>query len=162
MTSGIPTRGVVEASAAPAITLAMTTGANLRRTRATVTMMYGHSDVVLATIAKNQMVTRETATPILAGLTAIATIESAIARSRMHSPDMFTCLAGRSASSFTTAIASTPCAAHRAVSPLAEAPRRGVRRPVVTCDCRGLEQWSRPCRVGRLAASLSPSRSPGC
>jgi dihydroxyacetone kinase len=73
-------------------------------------MMCGRSDAVLATIAKNQTKTGGTATAILAGLTAIATIEAAIARSRMHSLDMFTCLADQSASSFTTAIANTPCA----------------------------------------------------
>lgn len=106
---------------APAITIAMATGANLRRARATVTMMHGRSDVVLAAIAKNQIKTGGTATAILAWLTAIATIENAIARSRMHSPDMFTCLADQSASSFTTAIATTPCAA----------PNPGRSRPLV-------------------------------
>ena len=45
----------------------MTTGANPKRARATVLMMHGHSDVVPATIAKNQIKTRETATAILAG-----------------------------------------------------------------------------------------------
>lgn len=119
--SGTPTRGVVEASAAPAITVAMTTGVNPRRARATVMMMHGQSDAVLATIAKNQIKTGGTTTTILAGLTAIAMIENAIARSRMHSPDMFTCLADQSASSFTTAIASTPCAV----------PNRGRSRPSV-------------------------------
>jgi PAS domain S-box-containing protein len=48
---------------------------------------------------------------IPAGPTEIATIENAIARSRMHSADMFTCLADQSASWFTTGIATTPCAA---------------------------------------------------
>jgi hypothetical protein len=112
--------------AAPAITIAMTTGANLRTARATVMMMHGHSGAVLATIAKNQIKMRETATPILAGLIAIATIENAIARSRMHSADMFTCLADQSASSFTTAIANTPCAA----------PNHGRSRPL------GHSEWS--------------------
>ena len=96
---------------APAITIAMTTGANLRRAHATVMMMHGHSDAVLAAITKNQITTRETATPILAGLTGIATIENAIQNSETHSADMFTCRAGASVSSFTTAIASTRCAA---------------------------------------------------
>jgi hypothetical protein len=63
----------------PAITIAMTTGANLRRARATVMMMHGRLNVVLATLAKNQIKTRETATPILAGPTEIATMEKAIA-----------------------------------------------------------------------------------
>ena len=95
----------------PAITIALTTVANLRRAHATVMMMHGHSDVVLPTIAKNEIKTGETATPILAGLTGIATIENAIQRSETHSADMFTCRAGASVSSFTTAIASTPYAA---------------------------------------------------
>jgi hypothetical protein len=73
--------------------------------------MHGHSDAVLATIAKNRVKMGGTATAILAGLTAIATIENAIATSRIHSPATFTCLADESASSFTTAIANTPCAA---------------------------------------------------
>ena len=55
------------------------------------------------------------------GPTATATIENAIARSRTHSPNMFTCLADPSASSFTTAIANTLCAA----------PNRGRSRPLV-------------------------------
>ena len=49
------------------------------------------------------------------------TIEHAIARSPMHSADMFTCLADQSASSCTTAIANTPCAA----------PSPGRSRPLV-------------------------------
>ena len=73
-------------------------------------MMHGHSDVVLAMTGKDRIKTRETAITILAGPTAIATVVNAIERSRMHSPDMFTCLADQSASSFMTAIASTPCA----------------------------------------------------
>ena len=94
----------------PAITIAMTTGANLRRARATVMMMHGQPDVVLATIVKNQIKTGETAKAILDGPTAIAAMENAIARPRMHSADTFACLADQSASSFTTAM-STPCAA---------------------------------------------------
>jgi hypothetical protein len=101
--------------------IVITTGANLRRAHATAMMMHGHSDVVLATIAKNQIKTGETAMMILAGPTAIATVARAIARSRMHSPDKCTSLADRSASSFTTAIANTPCAA----------PNRGRSRPLV-------------------------------
>ena len=46
---------------APAITIAMTTGANLRRARATAMTMHARSDVVLATIGKNQIMTGETA-----------------------------------------------------------------------------------------------------
>jgi len=112
---------------APAITIAMTTGANLRRARATVMMMHGHSDAVLATIGKNQIKTRETATTIFAGLTGIAKIENAFQRSETHSADMFSCRAGASASSFTTAIASTPCAV----------PNLGRSRPSVHSE------WSR-------------------
>ena len=110
-TSGTPRRRVVEAAAAPAIPIPMTTGANPRRARATVMMMHGQSDAVLATIAKSQNKTRETATPILAGLTAIATIENAIARSRMHSPAMFTYHVDQSANWFMTVVATTLCAA---------------------------------------------------
>jgi hypothetical protein len=40
------------------------------------------------------------------------------------------------------------------VLPLAEAPRRSVRRPVVTRDRRGLEQWPRPSGVG-LSSRIS-------
>jgi hypothetical protein len=101
--------------------IVITIGANLRRAHATVMMMHGHSDAVLATIAKNQIETGGIATAILAGPTEIATIENAIARSRMHSADMFTCLADRSGNSFTTAIANSLCAA----------PNPGRSRPLV-------------------------------
>ena len=104
--------------------IVMTTGASLGHAPATVTMMHGRSDVVLATIAKNQIKTGGIATAILAGLTAIATIENAVARSRMHSADMFTCLADQSVNSFTTAIANTPCAA----------PNPGRSRPLVPSE----------------------------
>ena len=106
---------------APAITIAMATGANLRRAHATVMMMHGHSDVVLPTIAKNQIKTREAAITILAGPTAITTVVNAIGRLGTRSHATCTCLADRSASWFTTAIASTPCAI----------PNRGRSRPSV-------------------------------
>jgi hypothetical protein len=81
----------VEATEVPAITIVMTAGANLRRVRATAMMMHGRLDAVLATIDKNQIKTGGIATAILAGPTEIATIETAIARSPVHSADMFTC-----------------------------------------------------------------------
>lgn len=81
----------------------------------------GRSDVALETTGKDQTDTDRIAITIPAGPTEIATIENAIARSRMHSADMFTCLADQSASSFTTAIANTPCAA----------PNPGRSRPLV-------------------------------
>ena len=100
----------------------MTTGANTRRAPAiAMTMMRGRSDLVLETTGKGQTATDRIAITIPAGPTEIATIENAIARSRMHSADMFTCLADQSASSFTTAIANTPCAA----------PNRERLRPLV-------------------------------
>jgi hypothetical protein len=102
----------VEAAAAPAIAIVMTTGVNLRPARViAMTMMRGRLDVVLETIGNGQTDTDRIAITIPAGPTENATIENAIARSQMHSADMFTCLADQSASSFTTAIASTPCAA---------------------------------------------------
>jgi hypothetical protein len=121
-TSGIPRRRVVEAAAAPAIAIVMTTGANLRRARAiAMTMTRGRLDVVLETTSKGQTDTDRIAITIPAGPTEIATIENAIARPRMRSVDMFTCLADPSASSFTNAIANTPCAA----------PNPGRSRPLV-------------------------------
>jgi hypothetical protein len=95
----------VEAAAAPATTIAITTGDN--RTLGRVTPMMatsGRSDEAPETTGKGQTRRDETAIATPAGTTATATIESAIARSRMHSADMFTCLADESASSFTTAI----------------------------------------------------------
>jgi hypothetical protein len=112
----------VEAAAAPATTIAITTGANLRRARAIAkTMMRGRLDAVLETTGKGQTGTDRIAITIPAGPTGIATIENATATSRMPSADMFTCLADQSASSFTTAIANTPCAA----------PNPGRSRPLV-------------------------------
>jgi hypothetical protein len=100
----------VETAAAPATTIAITTGDNRTLGRATVMMVTcGLSDAVLEPTGKAQTDTDRIAIP--AGPTEIATIENAIGRSRMHSADMFTCLADQSASSFTTAIANTPCAA---------------------------------------------------
>jgi len=102
----------VAAAAAPAIATVTTTGANLRSPHAiAITMTHGHSDAALAMTDKGQMGTEGIAITIPAGPTEIATIENAIARSAMHSADMFTCLADQSANSFTTAIANTPCAA---------------------------------------------------
>jgi hypothetical protein len=43
-------------------------------------MMHGRSDAVLATIGRGRIKTRETATTILAGPTAIATVVTAIAK----------------------------------------------------------------------------------
>jgi hypothetical protein len=112
----------VEAAAAPATTIAITTGGNRTLGLATATMATrGRSDAALETTVKGQTSTDAIATTILDGPTAIATVENAIARSRMHSADMFTCLADQSASSFTTAIANTPCAA----------PNPGRSRPLV-------------------------------
>jgi hypothetical protein len=111
-TSGTPRRRVAAAAAAPAIAIVMATGVNLRRGRGiAITMTPGHSDAALAMTVKGQMGTEGIAITILAGPTEIATIENAIAKSRIHSADMFTCLADPSASSFTTAIANTLCAA---------------------------------------------------
>jgi hypothetical protein len=86
-----------------------------------MTMTRGRLDVDLETTGKGQTDTDRIAITIPAGPTEIATIENAIARLRMHSADMFTCLADQSASSFTTAIANTPCAA----------PNPGRSRPLV-------------------------------
>ncbi len=74
-----------------------------------MTMTHGHSDAALAITGKGQIGSEGIA--ITMWPTEIATIENAIARSPMHSADMFTCLADPSASSCTTAIANTPCAA---------------------------------------------------
>jgi hypothetical protein len=105
-TNGTPRHRVVEAAAAPAIAIVMTTGANLRSARAiAMTTMRGRSDVVLETTGKGQPSTDGIAITIPAGPTEIATIENAIQRSETHSADMFTCLADPSASSFTTAMA---------------------------------------------------------
>jgi hypothetical protein len=102
----------VEAAAAPATTIAITTGDNRTLGRATAMMATsGRSDEAPETTGKGQTGTDGIATTIRAGPTETATIENAIARPRMHSADMFTCLADQSASSFTTAIATTPCAA---------------------------------------------------
>jgi hypothetical protein len=69
-------------------------------------MMHGRLNVVLATLAKNQIKTRETATPILAGPTEIATMEKAIA--------------------------TTPCAAQNpGRTDIARARLRSARRPAV-------------------------------
>ena len=76
-----------------------------------MTMMRGRSDVVLETTGKGQTDTNRIAITIPNGPTEIATIENATARSRMRSADMFTCLGDPNASSGTTAIANTPCAA---------------------------------------------------
>jgi hypothetical protein len=90
----------------------MTTGANLRRARAiAMTMMRGRLDAVLETTGKRQTGTEAIAITIPAGQTEIATIENAIAKSRMHSLATFTCRVDQSANWFMTAIASTPCAA---------------------------------------------------
>ena len=94
------------------IAIVTTTGANLRSAHAiAITMTHGHSDAVLAITGRGQIRTEGIAITIPAGPTEIATIENAIARSPMHSADMFTCLAEPSANSCTTAIANTPCAA---------------------------------------------------
>jgi hypothetical protein len=71
----------------------------------------GRSDEVPETTRKGQTLRDESAIMIPAGPTEIATIESAIATSQTHSRATFTYLADQSASSFTTAIANTPCAA---------------------------------------------------
>jgi hypothetical protein len=91
----IPTRRVVEAAAAPASAIVMTTGANLGPARATAKMTtFGRSAAVLETIGKDRTGMGGTAIMIPAGPTAIATIENAIAGSETHSPDTFTCRAG--------------------------------------------------------------------
>ena len=56
-------------------------------------MTRGRSDVVPETTGKGQTGIEATAITIPAGPTETATIENAIARSRMHSADMFICLA---------------------------------------------------------------------
>jgi hypothetical protein len=92
--------------------IAITTGDNRTLGPATAMMATsGRSDAALETTGKGQTSTDAIVITIPAGRTEIATIENAIARSRMHSPDMYTCLVDQSASSFTTAIANTPCAA---------------------------------------------------
>jgi len=106
--SGAPTQRVLEAAAAA---IAMTTGLNLRRTRAIAMMMHGRSDAVLATIGKGRIKRRETATTIMVGPSAIATVVNAIERPETRSRATCTCRVGRSASWFATAIASTPCVA---------------------------------------------------
>lgn len=121
-TSGTRGRGAAEPAAAPATTNAITTADNPMLGRAiAMTMTRGRSDVVLETTGKGQTSTDGIAITIPDGPIEIATIENAIARSRMHSADMFTCLADQSASSFTTGIANTPCAA----------PSPGRSRPLV-------------------------------
>src|SRR4029450_7640259 len=107
-----PTHRAVEAGAAPATTIAITTGDNRTLERATAMMATsGRPDEAPETTGKGQTGIEASAITIPAGRTEIATIENVIARSRMHSADMFTCLADQSASSFTTAIANTRCAA---------------------------------------------------
>ena len=111
-TSGIRTLQVAAAAAAPAIAIVMTTGAKLRRGPAiAMTMTRGRSDAVLETTGKGQTDTDRIAITIPAGPTEIATIENAIARSRMRSADMFTCLADQSASWFRIEIGNTHYAA---------------------------------------------------
>jgi hypothetical protein len=66
----------------------------------------------------------ESAFTIPAGPTEIATIENAVATSRVHSHATFICLVDGSANSFTTAIASTPCAA----------PNRGRSQPLARSE----------------------------
>ena len=120
-------------------------------------MTRGRSDVVPETTGKGQTGIEATAITIPAGPTEIATIENAIQRPETHSTDTFTCRAGASASSFTTAIPSTPCAA-----PNRERSRPWVQfewSPVVisattmgarlipglaTCDIFANKGWSRP------------------
>ena len=120
--SGTPTRRAVEAAAAPATTIAITPGDNRTLGHATAMMVTsGRADEAPETTGKGQTDTDRIAITIPAGPTEIATIENAIARFRMHSADMFTCLADQSASLFTTAIVNTPCAA----------PNPGRSRPLV-------------------------------
>ena len=120
--SGTLTRGAVEAAAVPPTTIAITTGDNRTLGRVIARMATrGRSDEALETIGKGQTHIEAIAITIPDGPTEIVMIENAIARSRMRSADMFTCLADRSASSSTTAIASTPCAA----------PNRERSRPLV-------------------------------
>jgi hypothetical protein len=107
--------------AALATKIAITTGDNPTLAPATTTIFTsGRSDVILETTGKGQTRRDEAATTIPAGPTEIVTIENAIARCRMHSADMFTCLADQSASWFTIEIASTRCAA----------PNHGRSRPL--------------------------------
>jgi hypothetical protein len=74
--------------------IAITTGDNRTLERATAMLATsGRSDAALATTDKGQTGTEGIAIPIPAGPIEIATIENAIARSRTHSADMFTCLA---------------------------------------------------------------------
>jgi hypothetical protein len=102
----------VEAAAAPAIAIVMTTGANLRPARViAMTMMRGRLDVVLETTGKGPTDTDRIAITIPAGPTGIAMIENATVTVDAHSHDTFTCRAGAIASSFMTVIASTHCAA---------------------------------------------------
>ena len=63
----------------------------------------GRSDAALETTGKGQTRAAAIVITIPAGRTEIATIENAIARSRMRSADMFTCRADQSASWVTTA-----------------------------------------------------------
>jgi hypothetical protein len=82
------------------------------RVRATAMMMtHGRSGAVLATNDKGRIMTGETATTILAGPSAIATVVNAIERAGTPSRATCVCRVGRSASWFATAIVSTPCAA---------------------------------------------------
>ena len=121
-TSGTHRRRVVEVAAAPAIAIVMTTGANLLYARAiAITMTHGRSDAVLETTGKGQTGIHGIAIMMPVGPSAIATIETVIAKSRMHSLDTFTCRVDQSANWFMTAIASTPCVA----------PNRGRLRPSV-------------------------------
>jgi hypothetical protein len=86
----MPTRRAVEAAVAPATTIAITTGDYRALERATAMMATsGRSDEASETTAKRQTRRDESAITILAGPAEIATIENAIARSRMHSADMF-------------------------------------------------------------------------
>jgi len=71
----------VEAAAAPAIAIVMTTGANLGRPRATATMMtYGRWDAVPETKGKGRTGMGATAITTHGGAIAIGTVENAIAR----------------------------------------------------------------------------------
>jgi hypothetical protein len=113
-TSGTHRRRVVEVAAAPAIAIVMTTGANLLYARAiAITMTHGRSDAVLETTGKGQTGIHGIAIMMPVGPSAIATIETVIAKSRMHSLDTFTCRVDQSANWFMTAIASTPCVLQR-------------------------------------------------
>ena len=85
----------MEAAAAPAIAIVMTTGANLGRAHPSERITTrDRSDAVPATNGKGQTGMEANAIMIPVGPNAIATIENAIVRVETHSLATFTCRAG--------------------------------------------------------------------